>query len=235
MKVDEEFESDRVIEVETDDEENQAERICENGDDSESDFTCPSRHLSSDCIDCNSPSWPQSYRLSMDRFTSISTPPPVSFLKGSPFLSSPFKRSQPSTPESFLTRPLITATSLDNEELPTSALPVKLSIAYSSRFSLSESPPAQQCSYAQSILNTINVLCGIGILSTPYALKEGGWLSLLILFFLGIITCYTGILLKKCLESSPGLQTYPDIGQAAFGVAGRCLIFESCILGQSEE
>ncbi|XVE96902.1 hypothetical protein REPUB_Repub02eG0263900 [Reevesia pubescens] len=74
--------------------------------------------------------------------------------------------------------------------------------------------PSHNCS-------RINVLCSIGLLSTPYAVK-GGWLSLLIIF--GIIACYTGILLKRCLESSPGLQTYPDIGQAAFGVVGRLMI-----------
>jgi vesicular inhibitory amino acid transporter len=32
------------------------------------------------------------------------------------------------------------------------------------------------------------------------------------------------ILLKNCLESSPGLKTYPDIGQIAFGVTGRLVI-----------
>lgn len=70
----------------------------------------------------------------------------------------------------------------------------------------------------------INALCGIGILSTPYALKEGGWCSLFLLLLFGIITFYTGILLKKCLDSSPGIETYPDIGQAAFGMLGRIFI-----------
>lgn len=58
----------------------------------------------------------------------------------------------------------------------------------------------------------------------PYAVKEGGWWSLTILVVLGIITCYTGILLQRCLESASSLQTYPDIGQAAFGVYGRICI-----------
>ncbi|KAL0309885.1 UNVERIFIED_CONTAM: Amino acid transporter AVT1E [Sesamum radiatum] len=80
-----------------------------------------------------------------------------------------------------------------------------------------------------SVNAAINALCGIGILSTPYALKEGGWFSILILFILGTITCYTGILLKRCLESSPHLQTYPDIGQAAFGLCGRICIASSCV------
>ncbi|XP_020243692.1 vacuolar amino acid transporter 1-like [Asparagus officinalis] len=74
----------------------------------------------------------------------------------------------------------------------------------------------------------INVLCGVGLLTTPYALKEGGWLSILLLFVLGSIAFYTGILLKKCLDSSPELQTYPDIGFAAFGMTGR--IFVSIVL-----
>lgn len=67
-------------------------------------------------------------------------------------------------------------------------------------------------------------MSGIGLLTTPYAVKEGGWFSLTLLVIFGIIACYTGVLLKRCLESSPGLQTYPDIGQAAFGVAGRLMI-----------
>jgi len=33
--------------------------------------------------------------------------------------------------------------------------------------------------------------------------------------------CYTGMLLIRCLESNVGLKTYPDIGQAAFGIVGR--------------
>ncbi|PPR80832.1 hypothetical protein GOBAR_AA39877 [Gossypium barbadense] len=75
----------------------------------------------------------------------------------------------------------------------------------------------------------INVLTGIGLLTTPYAVKEGGWLSLTLLLIFGVIACYTGILLKRCLESSPGLQTYPDIGQAAFGITGRLVIAAACV------
>lgn len=70
----------------------------------------------------------------------------------------------------------------------------------------------------------INVLCGIGTLAVPHAVREGGWLSLLLLLLFCIICLYTGILLKRCLEGSPGLKTYPDIGQAAFGMSGRLVI-----------
>lgn len=70
----------------------------------------------------------------------------------------------------------------------------------------------------------INVLCGVGILSMPYAVKVGGWAGLSILLVFAAITWYTGVLLGYCLQSEPGLETYPDIGQAAFGTTGRFII-----------
>lgn len=70
----------------------------------------------------------------------------------------------------------------------------------------------------------MNVLCGVGLLSTPYAAKEGGWVGLSILLIFGLLSFYTGILLRYCLDSEPGLETYPDIGQAAFGTVGRIAI-----------
>lgn len=76
----------------------------------------------------------------------------------------------------------------------------------------------------------MNVLCGVGLLSTPYAVKEGGWSSLSLLFIFGILSFYTGILLRHCLDSQPGLETYPDIGQAAFGTTGRIAISVSSFI-----
>lgn len=67
-------------------------------------------------------------------------------------------------------------------------------------------------------------MCGVGLLTTPYALQKGGWLSIMLLFVFANISFYTGILLKRCLDSGPGLQTYPDIGQAAFGMKGRIFV-----------
>lgn len=59
------------------------------------------------------------------------------------------------------------------------------------------------------------------MMTIPYAIKEGGWLSFLLLLMFAAICCYTGILLLRCLQSHPGVNSYPDIGQAAFGIAGR--------------
>jgi len=70
----------------------------------------------------------------------------------------------------------------------------------------------------------INVLCGVGILSTPYAIKQGGWIGLGILSLFALLAWYTGMLLRHCLDSKEGLETYPDIGHAAFGSTGRIVI-----------
>ncbi|GFZ10968.1 transmembrane amino acid transporter family protein [Actinidia rufa] len=226
MNGDEDFGPDRRIGFETDDEENQAERLYD-GDDTDSGGTLPPSRSASVYNNIDHPTWPQSYRESMDMYTSA-TPPSVCFLSNS-FLTSAHKRPQAGVPDdsSQLNEPFISSPTLNKDEVPTSYLPVEklYNTSQQTRFAANELPPPQQkCSYAQSVLNAMNVLCGIGLLSVPYALKQGGWWSLVILFVLCIITCYTGILLKRCLESSPALKTYPDIGQAAFGIPGRVIL-----------
>ncbi|PKA54993.1 Lysine histidine transporter-like 4 [Apostasia shenzhenica] len=83
---------------------------------------------------------------------------------------------------------------------------------------------SRQCSYGQAVVNGINVLSGVGMLSAPYAVKEGGWIGLSLLFIYAVLAFYTGVLLRHCLDSQPGLETYPDIGQAAFGIPGRIVV-----------
>ncbi|GJP62707.1 hypothetical protein CLOP_g19738 [Closterium sp. NIES-67] len=78
--------------------------------------------------------------------------------------------------------------------------------------------------FMQAMFNGVNILAGVGVLSTPYALMQGGWAGLLLLVLLAAICCYTGLVLRFCLDSEPGLETYPDIGEAAFGQMGRLLI-----------
>lgn len=75
----------------------------------------------------------------------------------------------------------------------------------------------------------INVMVGIGLISTPSVVKEAGWASLALLALFAFVCCYTGILMKHCLESKDGLSSYPDIGEAAFGRFGRLLISVSFI------
>ncbi|WCJ19266.1 Transmembrane amino acid transporter family protein [Euphorbia peplus] len=188
-------------------------------------------------------SWPQSYRQSIDLYSSVPSPS-INFLGtptlsrfGSSFLSSSLTRRH--TPESLPTiiKPLISKPEDEHLHLPYqrpsshSLLPPpipsrKHSIRKDEKSShiSHELPISRQSTFGQAVLNGINVLCGVGILSTSYAAKEGGWAGLSILIIFAVLSFYTGMLLRSCLDSAPGLETYPDIGQAAFGTTGRIII-----------
>ncbi|KAL9682500.1 hypothetical protein QQ045_014299 [Rhodiola kirilowii] len=167
--------------------------------------------------------WPRTYRQSIDMLSSVQLPslgffgtPTLSRL-GSSFLSSSLVRRH--TPDQ------VVLPGLNKSLLPASTSSVRLA-----KDSLKGSQPSshdvsvRQSSFGQAVLHGINVLCGVGILSTPYAVKEGGWAGLSILFLFVFLSFYTGLLLRYCLDSESGLETYPHIGQAAFGTTGRIAI-----------
>lgn len=81
-----------------------------------------------------------------------------------------------------------------------------------------------QSSFFQAILNGMNILAGVGILSMPYAVSEGGWIGLSFLLIFAAVCCYTGVLLRRCLDLDRQILGYPDVGQAAFGKSGRIFI-----------
>ncbi|CAO2034058.1 unnamed protein product [Urochloa humidicola] len=191
--------------------------------------------------------WPQSYRQSIDILSSVHSPnlsflgtPTLSRLSNS-FITNSFRGK---TPEiiSNLVKPLLRPTTSDDhhhqqQQHHQEAQKSSQYLLPSRKPSLQQipedrKPPLvahevstyQKCSYTQAVVNGINVLCGVGILSTPYAIKQGGWLGLVILCLFGILAWYTGLLLRRCLDSKEGLETYPDIGHAAFGTTGRIAI-----------
>ncbi|KAL8231511.1 hypothetical protein R6Q57_001289 [Mikania cordata] len=65
---------------------------------------------------------------------------------------------------------------------------------------------------------------GVGILSIPYALASGGWVSLMLLFMIASSTFYTGMLIKRCMDIDPTIRSYPDIGDRAFGKTGGTIV-----------
>lgn len=228
-------ESFNYIESEDEDE----EKWNRDGDDSDSSHSSLAMRQESK-PNSYSNAWPQSYRQSIDLYSSVPSPN-VGFLGnsslsrfGSSFLSSSL--TQRHTAE--ITKPLLPTGPTDVEQqqrrssytlLPpvparrSSILKKGDSEHKPSRIS-HEFPISQGSTFGQALLNGINVLCGVGILSAPYAVKEGGWLSLAILLMFAVLSFYTGLLLRYCLDSAPGLETYPDIGQAAFGKLGRIVI-----------
>ncbi|CAL5043656.1 unnamed protein product [Urochloa decumbens] len=84
--------------------------------------------------------------------------------------------------------------------------------------------PKSGTGFFKTCFNGVNALSGVGILSIPYALSQGGWLSVLIFITIAIICFYTGILLQRCIDSSSLVKTYPDIGELAFGRKGKIIV-----------
>nr|VDD19384.1 unnamed protein product [Brassica oleracea] len=91
-------------------------------------------------------------------------------------------------------------------------------------YELYNNNPQGNTSFSKTCFHGINALSGVGILSVPYALASGGWLSLIILFIIAITTFYCAILIKRCMDMDPLLRTYPDIGYKAFGNTGRVIV-----------
>ncbi|XP_023550515.1 amino acid transporter AVT1C-like [Cucurbita pepo subsp. pepo] len=234
--------SDRSFYIESSDDEDFDKEI-DDGNESESSGSSADNRNINQPSSYNAAAWPQSYRQSIDMLGSLHSPSigllgtPSLARFGSSFLSSSLTRRF--TPEAFsssISKPLL-PTVIDEQQkyAPYSPLGPQLP---SRRSSISVRrddkdkpvvdshglPISRHCSFGQAVVNGINVLCGVGILSTPYAMQQGGWLGLSILLIFAVLSFYTGILLRACLDSKPGLETYPDIGQAAFGAIGRVAI-----------
>ncbi|KAI0778101.1 transmembrane amino acid transporter protein-domain-containing protein [Trametes elegans] len=84
---------------------------------------------------------------------------------------------------------------------------------------------AGQSTFAQTLLNAVAVLFGIGMLSEPLAFAYSGWIggSLLIIGY-GYISCYTAKILAHIVLSDPRIRSYADIGRKAFGPRSSPLI-----------
>ncbi|KAK7340542.1 hypothetical protein VNO77_21248 [Canavalia gladiata] len=76
----------------------------------------------------------------------------------------------------------------------------------------------------RTCLNGLNAISGVGILSVPYALASGGWVSLGLLFAIATVAFYSGLLIKRCMDKDSNIRSYPDIGERAFGKTGRLIV-----------
>ncbi|KAL2643363.1 hypothetical protein R1flu_010950 [Riccia fluitans] len=180
------------------------------------------------------PSWPRSYRESIG-YQIVSGSPSFTLFSPVPrvgsYLSHSFRRGSIASSLENLQNAVGSSNRLDELEQeanyrPIYNIPSEASIPFLPSTQLEAESLREEygSSFTQALLNGLNVLAGVGILSTPYALKEGGFLGITLLFGLAAICCYTGILLRRCLDSEPGALSYPDIGQAAFGNTGRLII-----------
>ncbi|KAI4305336.1 hypothetical protein L6164_028707 [Bauhinia variegata] len=81
-----------------------------------------------------------------------------------------------------------------------------------------------KASFFKTCFHTINSITGSGIISIPFALASGGWLSLTLLFVISIASYYSGMLIQKCMEMNSNIKVYQDLGQHAFGYKGRVIV-----------
>lgn len=81
----------------------------------------------------------------------------------------------------------------------------------------------RDCSSLSAYFHIICCVAGTGTLCLPYAMRQGGWVSVAFFFLAAIMSTYTAKLLIECLYYKPGqrLAVFPDIGEAAFGKPGR--------------
>ncbi|XP_058739268.1 amino acid transporter AVT1I-like [Vicia villosa] len=91
------------------------------------------------------------------------------------------------------------------------------------KFISSYAPNKNEVSFIRTCLNGLNAIAGVGILSVPYALASGGWLSLALLFSIAAVAFYTGVLMKRCMEKHSNIRTFPDMGELAFGKTGKII------------
>ncbi|CAL1392144.1 unnamed protein product [Linum trigynum] len=138
------------------------------------------------------------------------------------------------SPPSSLTIPLILSSENDTDKKPEHFDAKGYSIAnhhhhhqillHHHHYSATDGGREGTTSFFNTCFNGLNALSGVGILSTPYALASGGWLSLILLMVIAGATFYAGLLIKRCMEEDSSIRTYPDIGDRAFGRKGRLVV-----------
>lgn len=170
--------------------------------------------------------WPQSFREASDSYA-ITTSPTFGILHIPKIIKSSFQNGI----ESLLESDVDVDVDVDVDAEAKSPL---LSHYYgheghNSEYKISSSQSLSTphgCTFIQTVFNGMNFMAGVGLLSTPYTVKEAGWGSLGVLLVFAFVCFFTAMLMKYCFEKRSQFKiiTFPDLGQAAFGTFGRLFV-----------
>ncbi|KAH7037767.1 transmembrane amino acid transporter protein-domain-containing protein [Microdochium trichocladiopsis] len=81
-----------------------------------------------------------------------------------------------------------------------------------------------QSTLPQTVLNSTNVLIGVGMLSLPMGLRYAGWVpGLIMLGLCAAVTSWTAGILAKCMDLDPTIITFSDIAYISFGSKARIM------------
>lgn len=84
---------------------------------------------------------------------------------------------------------------------------------------------AGQSTAPQTILNSINVLIGVGLLALPVGILKAGWIvGVPLLIFCGALTYWLATLLSRAMDTDATIMTYADLGYASYGSTAKLLI-----------
>ena len=75
----------------------------------------------------------------------------------------------------------------------------------------------------------VNIFMGIGLLSMPFAMRQGGWVGMLALATATAVFCISGKLIVRNFEKMPSdvAHTYPALGELVTLNTASCCIFRA--------
>ena len=88
---------------------------------------------------------------------------------------------------------------------------------------LIQSIPSKQNEGGSDLSTYFHIVCAIAgpsILGLPITMKQGGWVSIVLMVLSALMAYYTAVLIIECLYyKDTRLKTYAEIGKESFGAA----------------